>query len=268
MSIKNIIIDGTEHDIQTTISNVEGLNDALKDKLSISGDTLKGNLKITNNSNLQSKEPHLNWKTIGTNTPYIGFAQDQVDGTFLLCSLKGANYQEGLAIGGGSGNLLWKGTKVATVSDIPSSLKNPNKLIINGVNYDGSSEIKLDVNTFYIYYTHPEKGGTWGSFDKSLEEIENAYQSGRQLICVYPYSNIEYQKAFFPLSMRLSAWEWAFEGYAEGYRISLQVKDSSTMVMAFKYTPAYILDTQTDNYINNLIEEKLATITNAEEVEF
>jgi hypothetical protein len=68
--------------------------------------------------------------------------------------------------------------------------------------------------------------------------------------------------------MRLSAWEWAFEGYAEGYKISLQVKDSPTMVAAFKYTPAYISDIQTDNYINSLIEEKLATITNAEEVEF
>ena len=52
--------------------------------------------------------------------PYIGYASDQVDGTFVVGSLLGTNYASGLAIGGGSGNLLWKGTKVATTSDIPT----------------------------------------------------------------------------------------------------------------------------------------------------
>lgn len=91
--------------------------------LPATGGTLSGNLTITNGSALQSGEPYLTWKTVNTNTPYVGFAQDQTDGTFILCSLKGTDYRSGLAIGGGSGNLLWKGTKVATISDVPTEAR-------------------------------------------------------------------------------------------------------------------------------------------------
>lgn len=62
----------------------------------------------------------LKWGTVNSKNPYIGYATDQVDGTFLLGSLLGTNYASGLAIGGGSGNLLWKGNKVAITSDIPT----------------------------------------------------------------------------------------------------------------------------------------------------
>lgn len=63
---------------------------------------------------------NLKWGTVNSNNPYIGYASDQVDGTFVVGSLFGTNYASGLAIGGGSGNLLWKGAKVATMSDIPT----------------------------------------------------------------------------------------------------------------------------------------------------
>ena len=62
----------------------------------------------------------IKWNTVNSKTPYIGYATDQTDGTFVISSLLGTNYASGLAIGGGSGNLLWKGVKVATISDIPS----------------------------------------------------------------------------------------------------------------------------------------------------
>ena len=65
----------------------------------------------------QASQPSLKWVKIGENTPYIGFATDQSDGTFLITSLKGTTYATGLAIGGGSGNLLWKGKRVLTVDD-------------------------------------------------------------------------------------------------------------------------------------------------------
>jgi hypothetical protein len=55
----------------------------------------------------------LQWGTVNSNSPYFGFALDQSDGTFVW-SLKGTNYASGLAIGGGSGNLLWKGNVVST----------------------------------------------------------------------------------------------------------------------------------------------------------
>lgn len=92
--------------------------------LPLAGGTLTGNVVFNKGATSQSGEPNLTWKTVGENTPYIGFAQDQTDGTFILGSLKGTNYQAGLAIGGGSGNLLWKGAKVATVSDTVANATN------------------------------------------------------------------------------------------------------------------------------------------------
>lgn len=83
-----------------------------------SGDTISGNLVFSNpDATGQSQHPNLTWNAIGANTPYIGYASDQSDGTFVLGSIKGTNYASGLAIGGGSGNLLWKGNKVLTTAD-------------------------------------------------------------------------------------------------------------------------------------------------------
>lgn len=118
---------GTTEDIQFPISAINGLQSALNGKaasshthsyLPLTGGTLTGNLTITNGSSTQKTEPAIKWKTVGANTPYVGFATDQTDGTFLFGSLKGTNYQAGLAIGGGSGNLLWKGARVVTASEL------------------------------------------------------------------------------------------------------------------------------------------------------
>ena len=84
------------------------------------GGTVTGDLLFDNSSSAQSGKPKLKWGTRGSSTPFIGFATDQTDGTFVVASLKGTNYASGLSIGGGSGNLLWKGVKVATTSDIPT----------------------------------------------------------------------------------------------------------------------------------------------------
>ena len=90
----------------------------MADYVLASGDTLSGSLTFNNSSSTAQKDqPYLVWKTVGSNTPRIGYASDQNDGTFLIASLGGTTYQSGLAIGGGSGNLLWKGKKVLTVDD-------------------------------------------------------------------------------------------------------------------------------------------------------
>lgn len=44
--------------------------------------------------------------------PYIGYCTGSGDGTFVVGSLLGTTYQSGLAIGGSSGNLLWKGARI------------------------------------------------------------------------------------------------------------------------------------------------------------
>ena len=55
-----------------------------------------------------------------------GYCTDQIDGTSFIGGIFDQSateypYNQGLAIGGTSGNLLWKGTKVATTSDITAT---------------------------------------------------------------------------------------------------------------------------------------------------
>lgn len=131
-------------------------NNTIQGFLPLHGGTLSGSLNLilrtsagTGSTN-QKYEPSLNWSTWGatSNKPYIGFATDQSDGTFVW-SLKGTNYASGLAIGGGSGNLLWKGTKIATISDNVASATSATK--------DGSGNIitstyltKTDASNTYL----------------------------------------------------------------------------------------------------------------------
>ena len=88
--------------------------------LSLDGGTIKKSKTIKMDASANSDGANLKWGTVNSKNPYIGYASDQVDGTFVVGSLLGTNYASGLAIGGGSGNLLWKGAKVATTSDIPT----------------------------------------------------------------------------------------------------------------------------------------------------
>ena len=103
-----------------------------------SGGTIDASKTLTMGGTSNSTGANIKWNAVNSNSPYIGFATDQSDGTFLVGSLKGTTYQSGLAIGGGSGNLLWKGVKVATTSDIPSVPTNNNQLT-NGAGYITSS---------------------------------------------------------------------------------------------------------------------------------
>lgn len=84
------------------------------------GGTINKSKTVKMDASANSDGANLKWGTVNSKNPYIGYASDQVDGTFVVGSLLGTNYASGLAIGGDSGNLLWKGTKVATISDIPT----------------------------------------------------------------------------------------------------------------------------------------------------
>lgn len=84
------------------------------------GGTINKSKTVKMDASANSDGANLKWGTVNSKNPYIGYASDQTDGTFVVGSLLGTNYASGLAIGGGSGNLLWKGAKVATTSDIPN----------------------------------------------------------------------------------------------------------------------------------------------------
>lgn len=102
--------------------------------LSLDGGTIKKSKTIKMDASANSDGANLKWGTVNSRNPYIGYASDQVDGTFVVGSLLGTNYASGLAIGGGSGNLLWKGTKVATTSDIPTVNNGTLTIQKNGTN--------------------------------------------------------------------------------------------------------------------------------------
>lgn len=120
--------------VPTTASDV--------DALSLDGGTIKKSKTIKMDASANSDGANLKWGTVNSKNPYIGYASDQVDGTFVVGSLLGTNYASGLAIGGGSGNLLWKGTKVATTSDIPNVSGKAN---LSGGNTFDSQQIFEDI---------------------------------------------------------------------------------------------------------------------------
>lgn len=94
---------------------------AVKQAVDMFGITKAAGGTFDSGASTQKEQAQLKWATVNSKTPFIGYATDQTDGTFVISSITGTAYQTGLAIGGGSGNLLWKGVKVATTSDIPST---------------------------------------------------------------------------------------------------------------------------------------------------
>jgi hypothetical protein len=76
---------------------------------------------VTNTKNSSKKANVLAIPAEGNKKMVYGYCTDQVDGTSFLGGLFDANateypYKSGLAIGGTSGNLLWKGVRVPTYS--------------------------------------------------------------------------------------------------------------------------------------------------------
>lgn len=63
----------------------------------------------------------IKWPLVKNNrNPFMGYCTASSDGSFVIMSLDGTVWNTGLAIGGTSGNLLWKGAQVAVKTDIPS----------------------------------------------------------------------------------------------------------------------------------------------------
>lgn len=88
-----------------------GLQALLDAKLALTGGTMTGHITFAGGT-AQNAIKGLKWTSVNSKNPYIGYATDQTDGTFVISSLLGTNYASGLAISGGSGNLLYKGAVV------------------------------------------------------------------------------------------------------------------------------------------------------------
>lgn len=144
--------------------------------LPLSGGTLTGNVLLSN-SNAQGSQPNFKWKTINSKTPYIGYCTSSTDGTFVIASLAGTAYNTGLSIGGSSGNLLWKGTKLATVSDIPSvPTVSVTQKLTSGTEI-GSVTVGSTTTKLYA----PTASGGGGTTSKALS-LRVLYQGGEQTV--------------------------------------------------------------------------------------
>lgn len=132
------------------ISRWENTDGDLKDSKIIIED-------VTNTKDTSLKAQVIAVPAEGNKKMVYGYCTDQIDGTSFIGGVfdKDATqypYNQGLAIGGTSGNLLWKGNVVATTNQIPSSLKNPNSLTIQGNGttltngtYDGSAAKTVNI---------------------------------------------------------------------------------------------------------------------------
>ena len=99
--------------------------------------------------------------------PFMGYCTSSGDGTFVIGSLTGTTYQTGLALGGTSGNLLWKGAKVITADNVSEyankySLPNATSSTLGGVKVgsnisvsSGTISLTKDNVTAALGYTPP-----------------------------------------------------------------------------------------------------------------
>ncbi len=145
-------------DVQTSLVKADNA-------LSLDGGTIKKSKTIKMDASANSDGANLKWGTVNSKNPYIGYASDQSDGTFVVGSLLGTNYASGLAIGGGSGNLLWKGTKVATTSDIPNDyVKYTAQTLTDAQKSQARSNIGAGTSNF---------DGTWDSLSGKPDIVQS-----------------------------------------------------------------------------------------------
>lgn len=148
--------------------------------LNASGDVQDSKITIedvTNTKDTTKKAQVISIPAEGGKKMVYGYCTDQTDGTSFIGGVFDAEattypYAQGLAIGGTSGNLLWKGNAVATTNQIPTSLKNPYAITIqgngttltNGV-YDGSAAKTVNITASSIGAaptSHASTGTTYG----------------------------------------------------------------------------------------------------------
>lgn len=149
--------------------------------LNAAGDVQDSNITIqdvTNTKDTSKKGQVLSIPVEGGKKMVYGYCTDQDDGTSFIGGVFAADateypFAQGLAIGGTSGNLLWKGKAVATTDQIPTSLKNPYAITIqgngttltNGV-YDGSAAKTVNITASSIGAAPTSHASTGTSYGK------------------------------------------------------------------------------------------------------
>lgn len=115
------------------------------------GATIAAGKTLTFKGNTNTNAANIKFGTVNSKNPYIGYATDQTDGTFVW-SLTGTTYQTGLAIGGGSGNLLWKGQVVSTTDtkNTAGSTNTSSKIFLIGATSQAANPQTYSRDTAYV----------------------------------------------------------------------------------------------------------------------
>ena len=88
----------------------------------------------------------IKWPTKNSLNPFVGYCTASSDGTFLIGSLEGTVWNTGLAIGGSSKNLLWKGAKVAVATDIGNGTLTIKKNGIQAGTFSANQSSNVTIN--------------------------------------------------------------------------------------------------------------------------
>ena len=112
----------------------------------------KANAALPKAGGTMTSTAAIKWPTKNSLNPFIGYCTASSDGTFLIGSLEGTKWDTGLAIGGSSKNLLWKGKQVAVKTDIPSVYNGTLTIKRNGTqigtfsaNQSGAASVNISV---------------------------------------------------------------------------------------------------------------------------
>lgn len=127
-------------------------------------------------------------------------------------------------------------------SAIPTLLPNPHPITINGAVYNGSEAVKLDTKAFVVTVSADAGGYT---ANKTVEELDNAYNAGRQIYCEW--------EAFLPLISTYGSTTSSSRGYTFGgviYGREHYVNIGTNGVNVSSNTLAYLYQ------INNAVEQK------------
>lgn len=122
--------------------------------LPLVGGTMVGNIIMdSSTATAQSGEPYIQWGDRSGNKPYIGFAHDQSDGTFVIASLEKdtttygvKNYKNGLSIGGSSGNLCWQGNRVVSAASATVGSGTKPVYIADGIATECGSSLAVNIS--------------------------------------------------------------------------------------------------------------------------
>ena len=133
-----------------------------------------------------------------------------------------SNYQIYVRIG--TNGVYVSKVYIALKSDIPSKLPNPKALTINGVVYDGSEAVDINVeggsSNRFLVHVFPSSDGH--ATDATIDDIQAAYETARTIYCGLELETDVQQWLELPL-VKTEIGTWYFSAVCEGVEWSVAI---------------------------------------------